>query len=255
MMPIQPFRLTYHNDVPNDEIAWAMHVHHSHGQVEWCLDLLRRSYPDSRVVLINDGDGEDYAAVCRDYRCAYVAGQHLHRLETCHLYVRRTLETLVAGPETYCFKIDPDTGVWRRFRRLPAFSCMFGTLETITEGRLAEIEGPPNVQGGCIGMTRDVAEAILTGDVLTHEACVVRAKDTWARCEDMRRTVDRGQMCDDFVMSWAVAGAGVHIVHSTEVRSRWRRITVGTKGDVAIMHPCKRGASESLMGHDGRYRP
>lgn len=239
MMTIQPFRLTYHADVPDTEIAWAIHVYRSHGQLEWCLDLLRRSYSASRVVLVNDGDGENYSAACQEYRCDYVDGEHLHYFDTCHLYVRRVLSVLAKGSETYCFKIDPDTGVWRRFRELPAFSCMFGTLETITEGRLAEIYGPPNVQGGCIGMTRDVVQTILYGDALTRESCVTRAKDTWARCEDMRRTVDNGQFCDDFVLSWVASQMGTHLLSHDEIRSRWRRVDA-ERSTAAVGHPHKR---------------
>jgi hypothetical protein len=238
MLTVSRIRLQYHVDVPDEEIAWAIHLHHSRGQIEWCLSLLRTAYPHSRVVLINDGDGETYADVAATYGCRYVAGEHLHRLETCHLYVRRLLAELADGRETYCFKIDPDTAVWRRFHALPAFSALFGTLETVTEGRLAEINGPPNVQGGCIGMTRDVAAEILAGGILTFENCVQDHRKTWARCDDMVRTAAKGMFCDDFMLSWAAHRLSILVSDYVEIRSRWRR-AIEDRGRYATTHPHK----------------
>lgn len=237
---IAPFRTTWHSDMPDDAIAWAMHLHHSRGQVEWCLERLRVIYPASRVVLIADGDGEDYTNVARAFGADLIVGEHLHALATCHLYVTRVIEALAAGGKPYCFKIDPDTAVWRRFHSLPAHSCIFGTLETITEGRLAEVEGAPNVQGGCIGLTNDAVRAILEADILNKDTCVRDALSTWARCEDMRRAVERKQFCDDYVLSWAADSLGIPLVSHPEIRSRWRREVVDPSRDHAVTHPHKR---------------
>jgi hypothetical protein len=238
MIHIERTRLQYNTDVPDHEIAWAIQLHHSRGQIEWCLDLLRAAYPTSRVVLISDGDGEDYRDIATRHQCRYVRGEHLHALETCHLYVRRLLTALADGAEAYCFKIDPDTAVWRRFTSLPAFSALFGTPETITEGRLAEIHGAPNVQGGCIGMTRDVVDDLLASDALSRENCVERHLATWARCDDMVRTAARGQFCDDFVLSWAARHIDVPICDHPEIKSRWRRLPASPHA-YAITHPHK----------------
>jgi hypothetical protein len=163
--------------------------------------------------------------------------------------VRRLLDALANGDEAYCFKIDPDTAIWRRFRRLPAFSSVFGTLETVTEGRLAEVEGAPNIQGGCIGFTGDAVEAMLKMGVLTEKACVANCKQTWARCDDMRRTVERGLLCDDFVISWVASVAEIPLVAHPEIRSRWRRQS-STGDDVAVTHPHK-GETRPVVASDG----
>ncbi|ODS52295.1 MAG: hypothetical protein ABS36_16995 [Acidobacteria bacterium SCN 69-37] len=240
-LPIAPFRMTWHRDVPDAAIAWAMHLHQSRGQVERCLQNLRTSHPYSRVVLISDGDGDDYGDIARTLGCDLVEGAHMHALATCHLYVIRILEALSAGDETYCFKIDPDTAVWRRFRALPAFSCLFGTLETLTEGRLADVDGPPNVQGGCIGMTADAVRAILAAGVLNEKNCVEHWRTTWARCADMQRAGERGQFCDDFVISWAADQIGLPLLAHPEIRSRWRREAPSRRGEWAVTHPHKTG--------------
>lgn len=237
---VTPFRTSWHRDVPDEAIAWAMHLHHSLGQIEWCLEQLRASYPASRVALIADGDGEDYTNVARAFDADLIVGEHLHALATCHQYVTRVLEALAAGGEPYCFKIDPDTAVWRRLRSLPAFSCVFGTLETITEGRLAEVDEAPNVQGGCIGLTTDVVRAILEAGIVNENTCVRDALSTWARCDDMRRTVERGQFCDDYVISWAADSLGIPLVSHPEIRARWRREVADAARTCAVTHPHKR---------------
>ena len=147
------------------------------------------------------------------------------------------LTHMLAGDETYFFKIDRDTRVWRRFRCLPAFSSMFGTLETISEGCQAEIDVPANVQGGCMGMTRDAAEEMLSSGVLSLENCGVRYMQTWARCLDMHHLAARRAFCDDFALSWAAHACGVPIVECSEIRSRWRRPIENPGNRYAITHP------------------
>lgn len=238
-MTIDPVRFRYRLGVPDRDIVWAIQLYRSGIQIDWCLEHLRATHPNSRVVLIVDGDGHDYGATARANDCVLIEGTHLHRLDTCHLYVRRLLHAMAEGGESYAFRIDPDTCVWRQFAALPAFSCMFGTLETITEGRQAEIDGAPNVQGGCLGVTRDVVLELLASNVLTHDNCATRHLATWARCEDMARTAARGMFCDDFVLSWAARAIGAPIEAHDEIRSRWRRPVDNAGLKYAVTHPHK----------------
>jgi hypothetical protein len=223
------------------DIAWVINLHRSRAQLEWCLPLLREHYPVSRVVLINDGDDtERYDDIAERYGCDYRAGAYLWGISTSHLFVRRLLTAMVGGPESYCFKIDPDTRIWRRFTRLPSVSSMFGTLERVSEGMGLPITGPPNVQGGCMGMTRDVAIRMLESASLTQDTLHLRALETWARCEDARRTVALARFCDDFVLSWLADHVGFPLVECPEVLSRWRR-PVGDNSALryAVTHPHK----------------
>jgi hypothetical protein len=238
-MRIEQFRTSWCHDIADDNIAWAIHVYRSKDQASWCLENLRANYPASRIVIINDGDGDSYLDIAKEWRCAYIDGDHLMTLETGHLYVSRLLTSLLDGPEQYLFKIDPDTKVWRRFRSLPAFTSVFGTIETVSESRREEIAVPCNVQGGCIGLTRDSAEAIVTSGLLTHENCCVRHKSTWARCAAMERVVSVGKVSDDFVVSWAAHQVGVVITESSEIRSRWRLTPPNDELRFAITHPHK----------------
>jgi hypothetical protein len=236
---IQHVRQQWCADIAERDVMFAMQVYHSHEQLAWCLQHLRQHYAAARVVLINDGDGKSYEELAETFHCEYVAGEHLMQLETGHLHLRRMLTHMLAGDENYMFKIDPDTRVWRQFRRLPGFSSMFGTLETISEGYRAEIEVPANVQGGCMGMTRDAAEEILASGILSLENCGVRYKQTWARCRDMLTAAARRGFCDDFALSWAAHVCGIPIVECSEIRSRWRRSIENPESRYAITHPHK----------------
>jgi len=229
------------------DIAWVLHLYRSRIQLQWCLPLLRESYPTSRVVLITDGDDDPYEDIAAQYHCDYRAGQHLMKLDTGHLFVRRLLVELLRGPERYLFKIDPDTRIWRRFSGLPEAPSLFGTLETVSEGRQAPIAGPPNVQGGCIGMTRDVAETMLESRALTADMFHFRALDSWARCDDARRAVACGQFLEDFALSWFAHHLGFPIVVNPEVQSRWRVPADNPDLRYAVTHPHKVRPTEAQV--------
>lgn len=235
---IESLRHRFVTPCDDTDIAWAIHVYWNRRQLAWCLPRLRAHFPWSRVVVINDGDDEKYEDLVREFRCDYIRGERWYQLSTCHLWVRRLLCALQQGSESYCFKIDPDTGVWRRFFSLPAFSSLFGTLETITEGYRDEILVPANVQGGCIGMTSDVVNAMLASDLL-NEDCATRCLETWARCRDMAVAVRSGAFSDDFIVSWLAHRLGVPLVESPDIRSRWRKTVANQDERYAITHPHK----------------
>jgi hypothetical protein len=242
MTTLRTLRYTYNETITDADIVWTVQLHHSYAQLDWCLSHLRAIYPDARVVLIADGDGVDYGPLASRYGCTYHEGQHWMTLEHSHLYVRRLLTLSLNGNETYCFRIDPDTRVWRRFTRLPAFSAIFGTLETISEGQ-SEIRVPANVQGGCLGLTRDAAAAILESGHVNEINCGERALQTWARCRDMRIKTRRGSCSDDFILSWAAHECGIPLVECAEIRSRWRRHVTNVGLQYAVTHPHKLAAA------------
>jgi hypothetical protein len=232
-----PFRVP---DPPDTEIAWCIQLYQSYPRR--CLQYLRQSYPRSRVVLLVDGDAgniERYRQLGSEFQAQLVAGEHLMEFQTSHLYVARLLQQAVAGPETYFFRIDSDTRVWRRFTWLPELSCAFGSLETVTSGLNDRIRHPPNVQGGCIGLTRDVCKHILAAGILNYEACVTDARRGWVRSLDCEYVAANGSMLDDFVISWAVDAAGYPVVQHPEVASYWRNAVDNHEHAYAVTHPHK----------------
>jgi hypothetical protein len=222
-------------------ITWAIQLYRSRSQLEWCLPILRRHYPQSRVTLINDGDGTSYADIADQYACRYIHGEHLMTLSNCHRYVKRLLEVIVDGPEEYGFRIDPDTKIWRRFTHLPIVSAIFGTLETHSEATRDIIGPPANIQGGCIGMTLDVAHRILESNIVNYRSCVVEPYHTWARCSELRLAVRHQLFSDDFIISWAASVLKIPLLTSPEICSRWRRAATNEDLRYAITHPHKVG--------------
>jgi hypothetical protein len=229
----------FSSDIREEDVAWVIQLFDSRAQLEWCAPMLRKHYPQSRVVLISDGDGETYEDIAALYQFQYIRGEHLMRLDTAHLYVERLLTALIEGPERYCFRIDPDTKIWRRLKSLPSFTSIFGTLETVSEGLSDEIAVPANVQGGCIGFTKDAVEQLLSSGFINRHTCVTNWRDTWARCLDMVDTAQNGRLSDDFIISWAAYQTGIPIVESSEIRSRWRRTITNEDVKYAITHPHK----------------
>jgi hypothetical protein len=238
MTTLREIRHTYNDGIADSDVVWTFQLYNSYAQLDWCLAHLRAIYPHARVVLIADGDGVDYGVLAEKHVCEYYRGEHWMTLEHSHLYVARLLELSLTGDETYCFRIDPDARVWRRFTSLPAFSAIFGTLETISEGQ-SQIQVPANVQGGCLGLTRDAAAAILASGRLNKSNCQRRALLTWARCRDMRLKVTRGSFSDDFILSWAAHECGIPIVDCAEIRSHWRRRINNYGLQYAVTHPHK----------------
>src|ERR1043166_5544521 len=142
----------------NDLTFFAL-VYKDYDAAAACLKDLRHNYPSSRVVLRSDGD--------QDPRFPLLAGAHsvdfreesrLFGIENGGAVIERMLEIFLETPTRYLFKIDPDTAVHRRFKYLPLRSGVFGTLQCEEE--------TPSVQGGCMGLTRDVAEEILQSRML-----------------------------------------------------------------------------------------
>lgn len=222
------------------EIAWCIQLYQSNPAV--CLQHLRTHYPDSRVVLLVDGDRGNlarYAELAAEFRAELVSGEHLMAFPSSHLYVERMLQQALRGNERFFFRIDPDTRVWRRFRWLPGLACAFGTLETASEAFKDRIRHPPNVQGGCIGVTREVVEGVLQSGVLSHQQCVVEARAGWVRCADCEHVAGRGMMLDDYVLTWAVDAAGFPIVSHPEIASYWRNAVPNATLNFAVTHPHK----------------
>lgn len=222
------------------DIAWCIQLYQSHPAA--CLQHLRTHYPDSRVVLLVDGDHGNlarYAELADEFHAELVGGEHLMAFSTSHLYVERLLRQALRGNERFFFRIDPDTRIWRRFHWLPDLACAFGTLETVSEALKDRIRHPPNIQGGCIGLTREVVERVLESGVLSHQRCVVEARAGWVRCADCEHVAGSGSMLDDYVLSWAVDAAGFPVVQHPEIGSYWRRAVPNDALKFAVTHPHK----------------
>ena len=203
-----------------------------------CLTRLRRAYPGAAVVLVSDGDDDPrWADLAARHAARYVRGQRLYAVERGGAIVQRLLDLYLERPTPWLLRIDTDTRVHRRFRRLPAGACVFGTLErrTFTHG---EALAPPVVQGGCIGFTRDAAERLHRLGVFRSPALADWAA-TWADTADARERASGGRVSFDHLVRWGCREAGVQARAHDEVFCVWRGRVRNPGLRYAVTHPHK----------------
>jgi hypothetical protein len=232
--PIERIRFRYTHSIDDADVAWCLHVFNEREALRWCVGEIRRHYAASRISVISDGDATDYGPLAVEFGLSFVRGEHLRPTATGHLYVERLLKTMVSGPETYLFKIDPDTWIRRRFNKLPLFSCLLGTIESISEVYRQEI-APANLQGGAIGITRDAAEDILASGLLNEANCVINRAQTWARCKDFQ-VYSKRAVSEDSILTWAADRLGIPVIGHPEIACRFRHAPTGP---FAVTHPHK----------------
>lgn len=124
-----------------------------------CLRRLRGVYPQARIVLVTDGDGDPaYDEIARIHQAELVRGESCFRQQAGGRFWQRLLELYAANPSDYFFKIDTDTRFHRPFRELPDPDepVVFGTLRTDPRF-IAE----PHCQGGCNAFTRRAMTQLL----------------------------------------------------------------------------------------------
>src|SRR5262249_44058057 len=143
-------------------------------------------------------------------------------------------------PSACLIKLDTDTWVHRRFRWLPSGPCVFGTLEHRTN-KYGEPLAPPNVQGGCLGLTLAAARRLSESAVFSSP----RLRDpyeTWARCRDMAERAAAGYVSFDFLVRYGCGELGIPAVEFSEVRSLWRGNVENPDLKYAATHPHKSAA-------------
>ena len=238
------------------DLTFLVHAYRDSSDLPPSLEGLRAVYPDCRLLLISDGDNDPCLSDLADrFRAELVLGERLFPSANGGRIVQRLLDVFLHQPTDYLFKLDPDTRVHRRFRYLPTTCSVFGTLERITAIGKVPID-PPNVQGGCMGFTRDAAESIAESRVLLSDD-LLDPRSTYADCPDMIwRAEDVGLVSIDFLTRWACGRLGIPLQEFPEVRSLFRGTIPANGGGFAITHPHKSRANvgQLLSALPGRAR-
>jgi len=212
-----------------------------------CLESLRAHYPDVRVIIRSDGDENPAIGVTgRRHRAEVVYGEWLFCLERGGEIVDEMLRLFLLAPTRWLFKIDPDTRIHRRFDRLPATDCIFGTVQQ--QGGLFSI------QGGCVGFTEGSAR-LLHDSGAARDPNLARVPPPWAFNAALRsRPVERGLTSIDWVVGWTARALGIPLLDWPEILSEWALTPEGSEGH-AITHPHKPapvvGAVSSSVRHWG----
>jgi len=239
-------------DVPDGDITFFLNVYRDFALARRCLRRLRVHYPRSRVLVVSDGDRDPrYRVLASELGLAYSEGERLY-LRTCNGgLVQRMLDLFLAEPSACLIKLDTDTLVHRRFRWLPSGACVFGTLEHRTNKYGERLE-PPNVQGGCLGLTLAAARRLSESAVFSSPR-LSDPHETWARCRDMAERVAAGYVSFDFLVRYGCSELGIPAVEFDEVRSLWRGRVANPGLRYAATHPHK-SAALSLLSWLGRSR-
>jgi hypothetical protein len=198
-----------------------------------CLTDLRKHYPRSRVILRSDGDPDPrFPILAQRHNADFRGESRLFNIENGGAVIERMLEIFFEKPTRYLFKIDPDTVIHRRFRRLPVLSGLFGTLQCEQE--------TPSVQGGCMGFTRDAAEQILQSQMLRDSRLREPAKFI-ADSPYFYRMAHRAERCGlasfDWMVPWIASELGIAMYSFDEVNSGWRQAPPNPNQRYAVTHP------------------
>lgn len=237
---MEQIRLSFIPASKAGKITWVMPVHNSVADVIIHLPKIRQAYPKSKIILIHDGDDHrsQYLDIAKAYNARVIGGEHLFELQTADKFLLRMLrgeDGLATFFDTsYIVRIDPDAMVNRKFNVMPNFSSMFGTLEGKSAYYNDDINGPPNIQGGVLGMTSDVAHE-MTQYLLKRGNVFLDGH--WARCLDAREMFNKGRFSDDFALSWLASILGVPLISHPEIRSNWTTVPINDRNQFAVTHP------------------
>ncbi len=238
------------------DLTFLVHVYRDGSDLPPCLESLRAVYPASRLLLVSDGDDDPVLPSLADrYGAELESGERLFPIENGGKIVQRQLDLYLQQPTDYLFKLDSDSRVHRRFRYLPTTRSVFGTLERVTSIGQVAID-PPNVQGGCMGFTRDAADSLAESELLLSDE-LLDPQSTYADCPDMVwRAEDVGLVSIDFLTRWACARLGIPLQEFPEVRSLYRGTIPANGAGFAITHPHKGRASvgQLISALPGRAR-
>ena len=231
------------------EIVFFMPVFRDADVARRSLTRLRRFYPESRVVLLSDGD-EDFRSgpFIEDFGVEFVAGENLYGIEHRGALVQRMLAEYLRSPARFLVRMDTDARIDRRFRYLPRQSGVFGTV-----GRRSR-----TLQGGCIVVSNDAAHRLHASGIFLSDRLLDPAA-TWGRYstpENLQRKIAQGRIAYDKVLHWGCQEQGIAIWEFSEIFAVWKatpeyaqRLANRTLR-AAIVHPDKmegEGAADDRM--------
>ena len=220
-----------------DDLTFCMLVYEDHERAVWCLENLRRSYPEARVIVISDGDPDPrHETLAQRFGVRYVAGERLYPVANGGRLIARMFDLFLEQPTRWFFKIDTDTGIYRRFRPLPGEADLFGDWARIETRCL---------QGGCIGIARSAVERMHASRLLLGPE-LLDPRTSWARDLDgslipacVERAEQQGLIAFEFVLTWCAHRLGLEIEQFLDIRSEWKFRPSNPEDVFAVVHPIK----------------
>jgi colanic acid/amylovoran biosynthesis glycosyltransferase len=233
MRPLRAFTRARNRAYTDGDLTFFMLVYRDFPLANRSLARLRRHFPAARVVVRSDGDDDPrHEQLIARYGVEYHREPRLFPVENGGAIVARMLQIYLEHPTRYLIKLDTDTVVHRRFRHLPTRDALFGTLQG---GR-----GWRSIQGGCMGLTRSVAERILGSGLLCSEDLEhpERRRDLSPYWRILARRAERvGLVSFDWSLAWVASETGIPQLGFSEVQSRARTGVDNRDLRYALTHP------------------
>jgi hypothetical protein len=221
----------------DEDLTFFMGLYRDRERAIGALSLLRKHYPNVRVIVRSDGDHDPLNhELTERFNVEYLAEERLYSIEHGGAMVARSLQLFLNMPTRYLIKIDTDTAVHRRLHFLPDISGIYGRIQTNKEGLY------PSVQGGCVIFSQEAASRIIDSGILMDP----RLKDPWTYRNDsgylrrMGRRVNRCGLCSyDWMIGWAADELQIPMLSFSEVNSRAKLREQDKNEDLryAITHP------------------
>lgn len=200
------------------DITFFMGLYQDLGRADGALKRLREHFPEARVIVRSDGDpNPENEALSEQFNVDYRAEERLFPIECGGAMVARTLELYLEQPTAYLFRIDTDTGVYRRFKFLPEQSGVFGSLQKNREKCIS-------IQGGCTGFSKSAIQAIVSSGLLLDPRLQLPEQylDVSPYFSAMaRRGRRRGLSSFDWIIGWVATELQIPMLSFSEVHSRW----------------------------------
>lgn len=208
-------------------------------QLQTCLMRLRYHYPESPVVVIEDGlASHDIESVAHQYNAHHNRGSYLKRAECGGRWWNRSLHAAVQLGCEYVLKIDPDTWINRRFTHLPTGSLSRGIAGRVhNAGTSKEV-----IQGGAQLFHHTAIERILASGVLNGP----QLRSVYAYLpNDIHGMVDpswltTGYMCSDYLLMHVMREVGLKSVNWPDCYCYHRQTpSFNATAQYPISHPHK----------------
>ncbi len=219
------------------DLTFYLNVYKDVELLDVCLNQLRRVYPDTNVILRTDGDSDPkIAQVANHYNAQCYYGERLMPLEKGGQIVHEMLRLFLKHPTPYLFKIDPDTCIAHPFNSLPNEPCVFGRKQGTWENEPISL---PSIQGGCLGITKDVAQRFYDSNFFLDPALAQRPPP-WVLNEKLRpRPMVSGLTSIDWTVGWACKQMGIKVLDWPEIKSEWKISPENHDLRYAVTHPHK----------------
>lgn len=218
-------------DYRDADLTFCMRVYKDLDLAKWTFGNIRLAFPQSRVIIISDGDLDVYAEDFPLHRVEFYPCENLTNIECGGKIIQRTVEFFLNAPTKYLIKIDTDTGVHRRFKWLPKGRGMFGSLQTDSYIN--------SIQGGFLGM--DFSTVV---DIYQSGLCMSPMLEDYANTYALSPFVlsyceSRAKICEDFLYGYIATKLGIPMFGFDEVRSDWKNYIENKDLRWAVTHPCK----------------